>query len=69
MSGVLHVLDMTVNLLSVSAMTKKGIKAVAEGDRIELSRGSRVVATAILTGNTYLLKGVAPEAVLLAETS
>lgn len=65
-ADVLHVPNMTVNLLSVSAMAKKGIRTVAEGDRMVLSKNGKIVAKAKLRGSTYLLEAVAPETVLLA---
>lgn len=59
---------MTVNLLSVSAMAKKCIRTVAEGNSIVLSREGKIVAKAKLVGSTYLLKAVAPETALGQET-
>jgi len=57
--NVLHVPSFEYSLLSVSTMTKNGMKVTFGSDKCEISNHSQVLATGILEGSLYFLKGAA----------
>jgi hypothetical protein len=60
LKNVLHVPDMTANLVSVSQMTKMGAQVSFEGARCKVLKCGRSVMTAKKTGQAYTIKAVYP---------
>ena len=55
LKGVLHVQDFGYSLLSVSKMTKNGLKVLFEDDKCEVKQNSKTVATTNLVEKLYVL--------------
>jgi len=55
--NVLHVPSFEYSLLSVSTMTKNGMKVTFESDKCEISKKSKILANAILQHSLYFLRG------------
>ena len=55
---VLYVPELTINLLSLPVLDRRGISAHAANGQMVFKRGNQHIATAILERGTYLLKSV-----------
>lgn len=56
MTDVLHVLDFDSNLLSISALNRKGLGVLFQGSEVEILQKSKCVATGTLRERTYYLE-------------
>lgn len=56
MTDVLCVPRLDTNLLSISALTRMGLKISFEKSGVKITRGSTLVATGIAKGRTYFLR-------------
>lgn len=55
MTDVLHVPRLDANLLSISALNRKGLNVLFKQHGVEIRRGSTLVATGIMRGKMYFL--------------
>ena len=65
MTDVLHVPEVDANLLSISALNRKGLSVLFRKDGVDIRQGDNLVASGIMRGKIYFLRS--PQTALLSK--